>query len=319
MISVKSSIPDIVEWLDLEKLHVHAPSDAVLVCGGQQNVKSKKSLSLRDAFLKVSHNPPLSKLTFRLAEETSVTEKKSAYNDWMNFESDLAQLCQLIVLFCESEGSIAELALFVSIDEIARRLVVIIDNESNSAGSYVNSGPIAAFVNEYGREKKFVLNLPDIGIKRLSDIGKVDLNALRLAVQDYIYEAAQLNKEPRSFIRDRAGHKIKLVTGLIQHYGALTEVELEVLLYCLGIEAKEADIKKYVQCADFLGWIKAEERGVNIYWVPIENGDAIEYALLAGAPTINKSAWRARVRQYWSKVEPERFSAINANAVRVTL
>ena len=319
MISVKSSIPDIVEWLDVEKLHVHAPSDAVLVCGGQQDVKSETSLSLRDAFLKVSHNPPLSKLTFRLAEETSVTEKKSAYSDWMNFEADLAQLCQLIVLFCESEGSIAELALFVSIDEIARRLVVVIDNKSNSAGSYVNHGPIAAFVEEYGRERKFVLNLPDIGIEKLSDISKVDLNALRLALQDYIYEAAQLNKEPRTFIRERAGHKIKLVTGLIQHYGALTEVELEVLLYCLGVDATELDIKKYVQCAEFLGWIKSEERGVTLYWVPIEQGDAIEYALRSGAPTINKAAWRARVRQYWSKAEPERFSAINASALKVAL
>lgn len=319
MIDVKSNVPEIVEWLDLANLHVHSPSDAVLVCGGEQDPGAQAALSLRDAFLRVTFNPPLSKLKFRLAEETNLYSKSSAYRDWMNFESDLAQICRLVILFCESAGSIAELALFVSVDEIADRLVIVIDNINNSADSYINLGPITAFVEQYGRDRKFLLNLEDVGIKKHSEIANINLKSLRSVIENFVYQSATKHQEPRSFMPDRAGHRIKLITGLIQHYGALTIEEIDVLVWSLSLPMTETQISQYLQCAEFLEWVKTEERGQKVFWVSLESSDAIEYALKVGAPTLNKGAWKARVRQYWMDKQPDRFSAIRSNELRVVL
>jgi len=50
--------------------------------------------------------------------------------------------------------------------------------------------------------------------------------------------------------------------SLIQHYGALTIEEIDVLLYCLDIQTPEQEIKKYLLCAERFCWVYGEKRGL---------------------------------------------------------
>ncbi len=299
----------------MDNLHVHAPTDVVLLCGGKVDITSEKPTSMRDAFLRISINTPLSKLTFRLAEEANLYEPGSHYTNWMEFESDLAQICQLIVLFCESEGSIAELGTFAGIDEVARKLAIFIDNVNKAEGSYINYGPIKLVVDQHSTDRLFVMHLADLGIATISDISKVNLDKLKVMIADFVIDLMDRNRDPRTFDPLRSGHRIKLITGMVQHFGAVMVDELDVILYSLNIKCTQIEILKYIDCAIFLEWVKLEIRGLKYFYVPLQEKDAIEYAMRVGSPTINKSAWRAMVREYWYDKEPDRFSALSANAL----
>lgn len=300
----------------MDNLHVHAPTAVMLLCGGPIDMEAEASVSMRDAFLRVRHNPPLNRIETRLAEEANIYQKDSSYKNWMDFESDLAEVCQVVALFCESEGSYSELGTFARIDEIARKLIIFIDSENSKHPSYINLGPIDAVKQKYGKDRLFVIHLADVGLKKISDIANIDLENLKRIISDYIVESIDKNKEPRSFDPRRNGHLIKLLTGLVQHFGALTDSEILNLFERLRIDSDIEDIRKFYDIAAFLEWLTSEQRGTKVFIVPLQEKDAIEYALVEGAPTLNKVAWRLKVREYWSKNEPDRFSALTAHMLR---
>ncbi len=117
-----------VEDIDAQKIHVREPFEVVLLCGGQfGSVSDPTPKSLRDAFLKAILPKPLQNRHLIQAEEiTREFDFFRSYDDILVFETDLAQIVELIILFCESEGSLAELGAFAVIDEIMKRLFVVV-------------------------------------------------------------------------------------------------------------------------------------------------------------------------------------------------
>ena len=100
--------------LDAEKIHVQVPTQVIFLCGGRiSSLADKTPLSLRDAFYKINDNPVLRKRDLILAEDiTAQLAVFDKYKDILEFETDLAQIVELIILFCESEGSLAEFGAF---------------------------------------------------------------------------------------------------------------------------------------------------------------------------------------------------------------
>ncbi|MEI9965840.1 MAG: retron St85 family effector protein [Caulobacteraceae bacterium] len=200
MIAEKSNVPDLVEWIDLGRLHVHAPTTVVLLCGGKIELTAPKPVSLRDAFERVRHSPPLALIEFRRAEEIDLYRPRQIYTNWVDFESHLAQLCQLVLLFCESEGSIAELGTFVAIDEIARKLFVVVDKEIyDRADSYVILGPVQLLSERYHTTYIYVLDLNGLNIKSIEDVRDIDLVEFRDRIAEELPPAVASHREPRTF------------------------------------------------------------------------------------------------------------------------
>src|SRR4028118_2064861 len=105
-------LPPFVEYLDTKNIRVQAPTDVIFLCGGPMtDLAVRKPASLRDAFLKIVDNPlDRRKRELVLAEDVNVSYlSRQAYRDLLAFETDFAQICELIILFSESEGSLAEL------------------------------------------------------------------------------------------------------------------------------------------------------------------------------------------------------------------
>jgi hypothetical protein len=96
------------EDFDAERIHVQSASDIIFLCGGQRsNISDPTPLSLRDAFLKILDYPALRRRDLVQAED--ITDDISffdKYEDILEFETDIAQIVELIILFCESEGSL---------------------------------------------------------------------------------------------------------------------------------------------------------------------------------------------------------------------
>ena len=307
---VGGNIPELLECVDAKSFRVHAPAPVVFICGGPCDVKAIKPMSLRDAFMRLTHKKPFDRHITLLAEELNAFFPRGHYKDILSLEADIAQISDLIILFSESFGSAAELGAFAMVPDIAPRLLVVIDDHHYEDNSFIKLGPIRSLENAYGERAICVLNRADIKIDDIRRVENLDLTVFSERIAEAFSERVKTNHERTTFDKNRNGHIIKLVAGLIQHYGALTLDEIDVLLYCLDIKIQQDRLSDLLLCAEFAEWIIKDKRGLYTYYLAVAGNEALQYSFLPNISKIDKFRWRATIAEYWKQTDPNRFSSI---------
>jgi hypothetical protein len=310
------NIPDIPECVDKDSFHVHAPTLVAFICGGVMEKEPAPPRSLRDAFMRVIHRSPLKKYQFILAEDPGIFVPQGEYFELLKFESDIAQLSELLVLFSESYGSVAELGVFVMDDEISPKLMVVIDEKNYAQDSFIRLGPLFSLSRWHGESAVCVLTLSELNAA--PNVANIELDKLLEALDTPLKSRLAYKREPRTFDKRRHGHVTKLITGLIQHYGALTLDEIDFLLYCLNISTPPEEIKKHLLCAKLFQWVYVEKRGIFTYYAATlaAEKNALQFNLIPNTQIKDRKRWRADIRDYWQRTEPDRFKVIQ-RAMRV--
>jgi hypothetical protein len=298
--------------LDGNKIHVQAPSEVVFLCGGPfGDISEPTPLSLRDAFIKILDYPPLRDRILIQAED--VTKKYSFfdfYNNILEFETDLAQIVELIILFCESEGSLAELGAFAMIDEIVERLFLIVRQEHWNKASFIRLGPLRRVEFKIGRKAIYVIQDDDLGLKG-RDASGVNKAALGELLKESLTLRFEKPREPTTFDANRSGHVIKLIVGLIQDYGALNVEEIESLLDLLNVAKARTAIEGYLLCAEAVEWLKKISKGPADYFIATKTKSyAATITLKETAQVKNRMRRRALIRDYWKKNDIPRHNSI---------
>ncbi len=113
----------------------------MFLCGGVISKSADaKPENLRDYLCRVRplklHHPII------LAEGAVELYRKTHYHDLISFEEDLARIASVVLVIVESPGSFAELGAFASNDTIRKALKVIIQEEYETAESFVRYGPV---------------------------------------------------------------------------------------------------------------------------------------------------------------------------------
>lgn len=323
-------IADLVERIDASTLRVRAPTPIILLCGGRIDIKAKPA-SLREAYTQIYERPGLKSYSTVTPEEFRIFAPDGPYKDWLSFEREFAQIVDLVVLFSESSGSVAELGAFSVVEEIASRLLVVIDDENYGDPSFIKLGPLLFLQENHGKSAVCVLNRKDLNItsrrdlkisghkdlssSNISGVSDVNLDRLAEALIPAIEKRKAEYKEHTTFNPTRAGHLIKLIVGLIQHYGALTEEEIDILLYVMDVTVPFPKIADYLSCAINAGWIVRDKRGINEYYCALPDmEEAVSYRLRKDLSPEEKDRdrWRASVIEYWKNKEPVRFSSIQS-------
>src|SRR3569623_2059839 len=252
--SIGKRMVPFVEDLSVDKLHVQAPTEIIFLCGGPYTDLSEPgTASMRDAFLKVASHPALGSRDIVLAEDfTSLSIFSAYYEDILEFETDLSQITELILLFCESAGSFTELGSFASAPEIAARLLVIIRESDWKEDSFIKLGPLR-FLERLYKHSVFVVENEVAGTANGS-APKIDLDKFRKTLDEPLRARISIEKDPSTFDPERVGHVIKLVVGLIQEYGALEFPEIIDLLVIFGITLEEKRLRSYLLCATTVNW-----------------------------------------------------------------
>lgn len=297
----------------MDTLRVHAPSSFLFLCGGKIDVEASLPCSLREAYTRVFYTGGTSKkYDLIMAEELNAFFPEGNYENILDFEADLAQLSELIVLFSESFGSVAELGAFSMVEEIANRLLVVIDDKNYSDKSFISLGPLRALENKYGATAVCVLNRADINITDLDNVSEIDLGIFSEILGRAVQFRHENSREHTSFDKNRAGHIIKLIVGFVQHYGALTFDEIEFHLNCLGFELSKATLHNYLLCAKFAKWIDNKKNGLHVYYAALNKKSAIQFDFRNGVDRIDKVRWSADIREHWRGSDPDRYSVIKS-------
>jgi hypothetical protein len=262
---------------------------------------------LRDAFYRVCKNsaPDFSVV---LAEDALPLTAEAGYRDLFSFESDIAQIVGLILLFAESPGSLAELGAFAALKTVAPSLLAVLDDYYYGAVSFIRNGPIRFLENEYGEEWILVLDRSEVGISPTGTIEALNTSAFAANILPAVKKRLESRSAWSRLDRNNSGHAILFMTGLCQEFGALTIGELKAYLEKFEIESGR--LQNFIYCAQLLGWIQKVRKGNHIFYVAAPGEPALDYKLEGG--TRDKVRWRSDIRAFWQKHDPARLKAITA-------
>ena len=315
MLGLNCNIPDFSLGLDRPTLRVVAPTEVIFLCGGEAPLNiALPVVSFRDGFMRARMQGRLGEFDVRLAEAALPFFPHGHYRDILNFESDLAQICELTILFPESAGSFTELGAFAREPEIASRMLVVVTQFYFVRQSFISLGPLLSLRNSYGESSVYVLDDEALNIPSDGGTTNLDLPGFRRSMEQAVHERIEHRHEPSRFSPDSHGHVIKLIVGLIQHYGALTLDEIEVSLACLGVHADAPTILKYLSCCKFVEWVGESRTGFRTFFAARNVGNALEYRVDRTSGIRDQVRWRSDVRDYWKSQDAERFRSIMAAA-----
>lgn len=303
-----------------------APVKSIFVCGGTTQESTPDNWTRRDTLFRIidgdeayKYDSNLDKNFYKKAEQIDAFNFKEHYQDWLTLELDIARISELTLLFCESPGAFAELGAFATDREIAQSLLVVIDRSKYNQNGFIRLGILNYLEQNYSSSSVFVLQAEEMGLT--SDVMKgsdIDMPSFARAIGKALETRLRAPLGHRSFDDTLSGHKIKLITGLVQEYGSLTLNEIEYALTSMGIEISDEEINRYLFCAETMEWVSRDKRDYETFFTSTTMGSSLTYKSLAGGPLIDRTRWKITVRDHWRRHDPERFASIVSCMGRMT-
>jgi hypothetical protein len=303
-------IDNILELIDPNNIRVYQPTSILFICGGPIDVTTAHPSSLREAFMRIAVTKKFERHQALLAEDINAFFPRGDYRDLLTLESDIAQISSLVVVFSESYGSAAELGAFSMIPEIAKKLLIVIDAEKFEENSFIKLGPLRALQNSTGDNAVSVMVPKDFGIEKIENLNNLNMDEFSTFMDQSILNRLSSIPAHSTFKKENSGHLCKIVVGVLQWFGALTEEEIEVALYCLEVQVESGRLRNLLLCIEIVGWVASVRRGVRTFYAAKVETSATRFVPKAGTELPNKVRWQAAIREHWSKVDPMRFKSI---------
>jgi len=219
--------------LDVSSCRIgHTDSPVVLLCGGPVKIKERPDdsdpqiQSLRHAITQKSTEFEL----FR-PEEITTWHEDAVFKNLVDFETELAAICSLVVIILESPGSIAELGAFSQLNELREKLVVIKNSafsEGENKNSFINLGILRHLKETNSRSVKIFpwdINKPhEIDEDTILD----SINGIRDSLSEI--------KKTQVLKITKESHATTLVCELIRIFVALKNIEIVKYALKLGFK-----------------------------------------------------------------------------------
>lgn len=267
----------------------------IFLCGGPpKNPRSPKNYrSVRDYFFRYvkTHKPTLAP-RLRLAEDIGRWLDHERFTDLLEVENYIADLAEIIILFVESPGSIAELGAFSALKTVQPKVLAVV-NKTFEGPSFITDGPVR-HLRELGSAVYEYLWNP--ALKRLNDRSNIEVfNELSEELCDVLRhrEDAQL-KEPTLDLKSH-GHTMLMVADLIDIAFAATMTDIQECLLALEREVDKSTLHKYLFLLEDLNIIRKEYLNRSFY---ISGGGApyIAYDFKVGAQLKDRERAKVLIR-----------------------
>ncbi|MFC1751068.1 retron St85 family effector protein [Pseudomonadota bacterium] len=234
---------------------VHTDSPIVLLCGGPVKIKERPN-DPDPAIRSLRHAITLEQTEFELfrPEEITTWQEDSVFKNLVDFETELAAICSLVVIILESPGSIAELGAFSQLDELRAKLVVIKCSkfsERENKSSFINLGILRHIKETNSRSVK---TFP-WDISRPHEIEKDTIEDAVNGIGDSLSEI----HDTQVLSSEQESHGTTLVCELIRIFVALKRVEIIEYVNLLGFNMSKEKVRRKLFLLENFHLIKAVE------------------------------------------------------------
>jgi hypothetical protein len=294
----------------VDSVRVYPPKPFALICGGEVGtLVDIKPKSLRDAFLRGGGFDAFKGAsTLEIEKIEEFFDKESPYIDLVKFEADMAQICEMVLLFSESPGSFTELGSFAMIEGMSEKILVAIQGKYTSKATFITKGPLANLRREH---PKSVYSFADATVDIIDgDLTTVDCEKLAKILIKPIADRLDEIEKKTTLQKNNFNHLCKLYVGILRESYCLKDDEIILLLDEFGFSVRQDLLDRVACCCKVLGWSSTLTSGF----------DRVHFALDAPkeaakitfrAPLMDKIRRRAEFRNYWIKEDSDRVSAVD--------
>ncbi len=290
------SLLSFAQSVKISTCRVRNTPNLIFVCGGPpQNSKALRYRSVRDYFFRyVKTNRPTIAPRLRLAEDIGRWLDHQRFTDLLEVENYVADFAEIIILFVESPGSIAELGAFSALSAVQPKVLAVV-NKKFAGPSFIADGPVRRLRELDGSSVSEYLWNP--AANRLNDQANLDVfRELSEELCDVLRrrEENQL-KEPR-FNLESHGHTMLMVADLIDIAFAATMTDIHECLSALGKGVDKLTLQKYLFLLKDLNIIR-EEYINGSYYISGGGGSYIAYDFKAGTQVKDRSRAKYLIRE----------------------
>ncbi|HGE8426791.1 TPA: retron St85 family effector protein, partial [Serratia marcescens] len=205
----EETIKDTFKNLDVENFSVNNSSlDLIFVCGGLVDVREDIPSSMRGqlyAYTATAHTDFHNCL--RMAESFKDYIESGQYDDLLHFEHDIAKISSQVLLFLESPGSLVELGIFSSFENLYDKICVIApEGHVEAEDSFIFLGPLKR-ISSHVSDAVFTYPYD-------SENGKFDKEVWKEICEDIFYRLKSKVKVEK-FRKNDDGHLCMLILEII--------------------------------------------------------------------------------------------------------
>ena len=301
-----------IENLNADSTRVYSPKPYFLLCGGPvSSIVDPHPISLRDAFLRAEAGAAIKNAEILQIEEIQeYFEKDCPYKDLVEFERDIAQISDMVLLFSESPGSFTELGSFSSYKEIYEKLLVVVQSKYLTKSSFILKGPVTFLRRKY-KNSVFSITNGQVGIKGIS-FSSVKPEVLLSVLKSPINERLLESKGRTTFQKNRFSHRCKLYIALLKEFSVLKDEELKILFGAFGVKLSDALLDRIAFCCKCVRWSGTSQAGFDRVHFALNGNEAAKFEL--NGEYADKLRRRVEIRQHWIQTDPARIDA-HAEAV----
>ena len=301
------SIAEFVKSVKIDSCRVINTPQLIFLCGGPtaSPASSIPIRSARDYFYRyISSKEPDLKKHIRLAEEINDWFDEDTFKDLLELEAYLADTSDLIVLFVESPGSIAELGAFAADDSLRPRTLAILNSSHNITRTFITDGPVRR-IRKYDENliRYYKWNDKKPGVRTNRDVFEDVSKELALYIHDRLTAAPK--EQTLNLVSN--GHTMLMIADLIEMVGILTATEI---MECLsswgysGVDKKK--LNKYFSLLEHLKLIKSEPYSTQIYYLSNTTSPFIRYGFTPAAINRDRTRIKSIIRSALLKSDPRR-------------
>ncbi len=296
--------------VNVGNIRVYPPKRYVLLCGGEvSNIREPAPVSLRDAFVRGDGVAALRNIDFLQIEEIQeFFDKQSPYVDLVEFESDIAQICELVLLFSESPGSFTELGSFSMLDAIAEKLLLVVQGKYLSKSTFISKGPVANLRRNFPNS---VFTFADATIGIAGGLISSTNPAMLVSTLSTPIEARMRAIENRTTLdKSKFNHLCKVYVGLLREAYCLKDDELILLLDDMGFSIDQTKLDRVAFCCSALRWASSVTSGFDrVHFADLSLNEAAKFEFRDSLA--DKARRRSEFRAFWEKNDPDRVAAVD--------
>jgi len=266
----------------------------VFLCGGRTQ-GSGPFLSGRDYFNRyVNANDAKLAERVKLAETINDWFDQNTFSDLLELEAYLADLSDLIILFVESAGSIAELGAFATSDILHPKTLAVLNSVHARERTFIADGPVRriktvdeAMILRYEWNDQ---NLADTAT--LTEFEDMSKDLVQLLVKRATESARVRKLDVTSH-----GHIMLLIADLVELIGITIATELIECLSEWGIPVDRLRLQKYVYLLKHLHLITTQSNASQTYYLSKASAGFIHYAFIPNTVARDRARIKSLIRQ----------------------
>lgn len=244
---------DIEILMEHRRIYISHKDRAILVfpCGGREDVyPSRRHFK---TYIHRSRSASL-KNVFCLTAEDIIGRKELEKLNLVQQEAILADMCDWILIFAESQGSICELGIFTALPHALEITSAATDRQYRSGGSFLSDGPFAEIESAGGPLNEVFYLDPTNPMSDKLLMGF--LSKLRNYVKLNSVNRRKFNKDQSNVM---VGPLVHELLDLMQIFGPITQEDL-ISVYCRfkGFRKDEIEIKSAVLTLDMRAEVKIQ-------------------------------------------------------------